>query len=106
MIHGRSLVSGSDYVELNWTHPNFLPERYQVTYKCIMKATATPKFGMKYHVMTNTQYLSSGTTSFRISGLRPSSTWKLILIAVYNRASIDSGITRTGSTLDKATGIK
>ena len=42
-------------------------------------------------------------TSFRLSNLCVRRTWTLILKAVYNPASIDSGITITGPTFTKAT---
>ena len=103
MIRDHSLTSGSDYVKLIWTRPKFPPERYQVTYMCTMKARFTRKYDMENYVTKNTQYLRSGTTSFRISDLRPRSNCTLTLLAVYNWVSIDSGITITGTTLDEAT---
>ena len=94
MIRGYSLASGSDYYEINWNQPRFLPERYQVTcwYNCTMKATSGFKYGMKNYVIISQHYLSSVATSFRISNPHMRSSWMLILLAVYNQASIDSGI--------------
>ena len=103
MIHDLSLFSGSDYVELIWTCPRFPPGSYQVSYMCTVKDRFMLKHDKKNYITKNIQYLSSGTTSFRISDLRPRSKCTLILLAVYNRASIDSGITITGATLDEAT---
>ena len=104
MIRTHSLASGSDYVELNWTHPKFLPERYQLNYVCTMKPPCAPNRDMNHSVTRNAQNLSSDTTSVRVSDLRPSSICMLFLLAVYNPASIDSGIWVTGTTLSKNKG--
>lgn len=106
MIRGHFMASGSDYVELIWTRPKFLPEKYQVTYTCTVMTRFTPNDDKKNRITSNTQYLSSGTTSFRISDLCPRSICTLILLAVYNRASIDSGITITGTTENEGTSKK
>ena len=103
MIRTHSLASGLDYVELNWTHPKFLPERYQLDYMCIVKPTCTPNQEMGQSVTTSEQNLSSDTTSVRISNLHPNSICMLFLLAVYNPASIDSGIVITGTTFDEGT---
>ena len=103
MIRRYSLSFGFGYFEINWTKPRFLPEWYEATHHYICTMKTTPAF--KY-VITNQHYLSSGTTSFRISNLCIRSAWKLILKAVYNPASIDSGISITGPTLSKARGKK
>ena len=106
MIRDHLLASGSDYVQLIWTYPQFVPETYQVTYTCTMISRFTPTYDMKYNITSTTQYLSSDTTSFRISDLRPRSNCTLILLAVYNWASVDSGITITGTTIDEDTSKK
>ena len=103
MIRNHSLASGMDYVELNWTHPKFLPERYQLKYMCTMKRTCAPNHNINQSVMTNAQNLSSNTTSVRVFDLRPSSICMLFLLAVYNPASIDSGIWVFGRTLSEDT---
>ena len=105
MIRGHSLASGSNYLEVNWTQPRFLPEWYQATHRyiCTMKATSEFNYKMKNYVITNHHYLSSGTTSFRLSNLCVRSTWTLLLKAVYNLAGIDSGISITRPKLDIAT---
>ena len=101
MIRNHSLASGMDYVELNWTHPKFLPERYQLKYMCTMKPTCAPNHNINQSVMTNVQSLSSNTTSVRVIDLRRSSICMLFLLAVYNPASIDSGIWVFGTTLSE-----
>ena len=100
MIRHYSVSTGSNYVELKWTYPMFLPERYQMKYMCGMKlkATSTPNLDMKIHLVKSAQSLSRDTTSVRLSDLRPGSICVLILVAVYNPASIDAGITIAGST--------
>ena len=105
MIDAYFLASGSDYIEVIWTPPKYLPKSYvyQIMQTCTLMATSTLKHDMKKDVVTNTKSLSSGTTSVRISDLCPNSTWMLILLAVYNRASIDPGIVAKGTTLDEHT---
>ena len=99
MIRTHSLAFGSDYVKLNWTQPNFLPEIYELNYMCSMRSTCTPNFAMNNSVTTSAQNLSSETTSVTVSDLCPSSICMLFLLAVYNPASIDSGIWIRGTTL-------
>ena len=101
MIRSHSVASGPDYVKLNWTHPKFQPERYKLKHVCTMKPTCTPRNATNQYITTKTQILSSDTTSVTIADLRPSSICMLILLAVYNPASIDSGIAITGTTLDE-----
>ena len=101
MIHAHSVASGSDYVELNWTRPNFQPERYQLKYVCTSKPMCTFSDDINNYIRTQAQNLSSDTTFFTILNLRPCSICMLFLLAVYNPASIDSGLAITGSTLDR-----
>ena len=105
MVHSHSVISGCDYVELSWTHPRFQPEAYQLKYVCTLKPTHTPgpDIHVPNYVMTKTQNLSSDTTCVQISDLRPSSICLLFLLAVYNPASIDTGISIIGTTLDEDT---
>ena len=101
MIYSHSIASGPDYVQLKWSRPNFQPERYQLMHVCTLKPTCTPGHGINNYVMTKMQNLTSNTTSVTIPNLRPSSICILFLSAVYNLASIDSGITTLGTTLDE-----
>lgn len=98
MIHTPSFASGLDYVELNWTRPRFRPEDYQLKYVCTVKRTSTQMGKKKQSNMENATNLGSGATSFRISELRPNSVCIVFMLAVYNPASIDSGIAVTGMT--------
>ena len=99
MIHPYNLVTGLNYLELIWTHPKFLPERYQLKYMCMMRVTSTYKNVTENHMFTNTKNLTSVTTSARMFDLRPRTTCAIILLAVYNPASIDPGIAIMGTTL-------
>ena len=92
MIRTYSIVSGLNYVELNWTHLKFLPQKYQLKYMFTMKARRTSENVKKNCHVTRTKNLCYDTTSARKSDLCPSSNYTLILVAVYNPASIDSGI--------------
>ena len=103
MIHDYSISSGLDYVELNWTHPKFLPERYQLKYVCTMKPTSESKHVKSDYIRKRTTKLSSYTTIYKIADLHPSTICNLILLAVYNPASIDKGIFMTQTTLEHHT---
>ena len=96
MIPSHSVTFGPDYVKLNWTRPKYRPERYQLKKVCTIKPTYTPSNDIMNYVMTKTQNLSS-----EISDLRRSSVCILILLVVYNPASIDTGIDITGATVDE-----
>ena len=105
MIRSHSVTSGTNYVKLKWTHPRFRPERFQLKYVCTMKSTCAPSQDTNHSIMTKTQNLTSRTTLFTIYDLHPSSICILTLLAIYNPASIDKGITLTGTTLDGASKI-
>ena len=97
MIRSHSVESGSDYFEVNWTRPKFLPKRYQLMDVC----TCTHRQDESNYVMKRMQNLSSDCNSVKISDLRPSSICILLLLAVYNPASIDTGIVIIGAVLDE-----
>ena len=100
MIQAHLIANGSDYVELYWNHPKFLPESYKLKYMCALNdpCISSSEDAENSYLMSNIRNLSSDTTSVRISDLRPSSFCTLVLLAVYNPASIDSGIVITGTT--------
>ena len=103
MIRSHSVTSGPNYVQLNWTRPNFQPGRYQLKYVCTLKPTCTPGRDVNNYVLTKAQNLTSNATSVTIHNLCPNSICILFLLAVYNPASIDSGITKLETTLDEDT---
>ena len=102
MIRTYSLATGLDYIELNWTNPKFLPERYQLKYMCTMKGTSKYKDGNINYIVNKTKNISSVTTSVIISDLHPS-ICTVILLAVYNPASTDTGIQFKGVTIGEHT---
>ena len=107
MIRSHSLHSGLDYVELIWILPEHLPEKYilhvHVQHGCTLKPRSVYEQDKNKYVMTNAQYLTPDRTSVRLPNLGPKSVCTLFLLAVYNPASIDSGIATTGTTLDEGT---
>ena len=64
-----------------------------------MNTTSKPSQDSNHSINAKTQNVSSNITSFTISGLLPSSIYLLTLLAVYNPASIDTGIVITATTL-------
>ena len=105
MICNHSLATGSDYIKLKWTRPKFLPEMYllRVQYGSTLKPRCMFKKDKNKYSKTNAQCLASDTTSVTIYDLRPKSVCALLLLAVYNPASIDLGIVITGTTLNEGT---
>ena len=101
MIHSVSPATGLHYLELNWNHPKFLPERYQLKFICTMKYIFKYKNDNENYTLEGTKSLTSNGTSARISNLRPGTVYKVSLLAVYNPASIDSGIAITRTTLNE-----
>ena len=99
MIHTYSAATGLHYLELNWNHPRFLPQRYQLKYMCTMKNMYKYKNVNENYYLEGTKNLTSNTTSARISNVYPGSICTIFLLAVYNPASIDSGIEITKGTL-------
>ena len=101
MIGSHSVSSGLDYVKLNWTHPMFQPETYQLKYVCTLKPKCTPDHDTNNYIMAKTENISVDTTFVTISNLHPSSNCLLFLLARYNPASLDTGIAIFGTTLDE-----
>lgn len=103
MITFHSVSSGMDYIQVHWTLPKYAPERYQLRYSCQSRSTFLCRDGGDY-VTGTMQSLNENfnTTEIKISELHPSSVCKLNLLAVYNPASIDSGIDITATTLPES----
>ena len=105
MIENSSFNSGLDYVQLTWTCPKSIPEKYEINCLCFMPYTRNfqhKEIEIVNHAFTK---ISSSTTSFKIFKLRPNSTCVLKLLAVYNPASTDPGIVVTGTTSAENTGL-
>ena len=88
MIRSHSVDFGPDYVKLNWPHPKFAPVMYQVKYMVTINSTCTSNHGTHNYTMTEAKSLRSEPNSVTL----PSSSCRLNLLAVYNPASIDTGI--------------
>ena len=99
MIPYCFLMVGSDYIELMWRLPLYRPERYELTYLCIIKCTPQPISRIDYIINSTMLNISSHVTNIRIRNLCPNTMCILRLITVYNPASIDSGIVLTSKTL-------
>ena len=98
MIKKLRTISGLDYLEIIWKHPRYLPENYAFAYSCRLKR------GRDDYVTKPSYDLSPKKAFIRVSGLQPDSICKLTLIAVYNPASYDNGITITAATLSEGQG--
>ena len=106
MIHHYSLTRGLRYLELKWIRPKFLPEKYQLKYQCTAgcnKKLLKCKNVEEKYILQETKNLTSNTTLVRISNLQPGTICRLFLLAVYNPASIDSGIAIKRTTLREST---
>ena len=98
MIPTHSFTSGLDYIDFTWERPQYRPERYQLTYLCIIKS-CMPKTPISDFLNVTLAYVSSDTTAISIRDLRPNTICVLKFVAVYNPASSDSGLVITARTL-------
>ena len=85
MICDFQVVTSTTIITLAWSLPKYYPEMYKV-----------------FAICESTNYVGkfirsalSGDTSLNIKGQRSGSSCKLSFFAVYNRASLDSGIKLT-----------
>ena len=92
MISTPTHISGSNYIQLKWTCPNYRPELYEFKYVCVVKNSSGNLSSRKNIIKTKTQFLNFGSCSAKITDLRPRSICVLNLIAIYNPASSDTGI--------------
>ena len=99
MIPSYSVSCGSDYVKLKWAVRHFRPESFEITYSCSVRQVHMAKNEQTHYVNKTIRSISSNATIIKICDLRPSSVCILNLLAVYNPASIDSGIDIIASTL-------
>ena len=97
MINILTPNSGFDYVELLWTQPLYLPFKYKLTFSC----KCTLENVTHNYIVPEGVHLSSNCSSFRVSSLFLESECSLRLLAVYNPASIDPGVTTTVATLGR-----
>ena len=93
MVKNLKTLGGSDYVELTWDRPHYDPTKYEVTYSCKLIGREVD------YISSRTQILDSNLTNYRVHNLPQDTICSLILLAVYNQVSIDSGIAVTAKTL-------
>ena len=86
-------LSGLDFVSLIWSTPEFKPVRYNLEYSCKLQTDGT-EYAKKQRIT-----FSSESTFVSVPNLLPNSSCELTLFAVYNPASIDSGLKVHASTL-------
>ena len=89
-------VPSHNNIKVSWTSPEFQPYFYQVTSSC------------KLICDTRTYYLTelmmdSNVSACTVPNLLPGTTCIIKLIAIYNPASLDPGITLSASTLYAST---
>ena len=97
MIRNWTYSSGLSYVKLTWNHPDYDPERYELHYSCRLQSE------QYYYISSRMNSQKSTSTFARVSGLLPGSHCLLTLVAVYNPASIDPGVTVVTKTLESST---
>ena len=92
MISFDSVNKDTDFIQVIWTAPVYLPYWYQQTTSC--------RFLCRQETYYLTEVLiDSSQTSNLAYGLRPGSVCLIKLIAFYNPASIDPGIVLHSRTL-------
>ena len=95
MIKLEPAVCGSDFVHLKWKIPKYLPDRYRLRYSCKLSMQ------VNHYIQATIENIMCNSIGLKISGLNPQSTCVLTVFAIYNPASIDSGITVILKTLKK-----
>ena len=87
LVKNLRTLRGFDHVALRWDSPQYEPASYEVRYSC--KAV-----GKEVSFISNfTEMLESNATQFLLTNLPQDIRCTLTLIAIYNPASIDTGIT-------------
>lgn len=89
-------VPNANEIKLSWTLPEFLPYYYVQTTACRFLCDRRIYYLME--VM-----LDSYVSSSQITNLQPGSTCIINLIAAYNLASLDPGISLSAQTLSAST---
>ena len=97
MIRFLQPIIASMYVELKWSVPNYFPSSYMLTYSCALKSNKTT------YTASTIENIACCRERINITGLHPGSTCICTLLAIYNQASIDKGISLTVTTPEKAT---
>lgn len=84
-----------DAILIMWIRPKYEPEKYNLAYSCKLKHDVTD------YIPTTSLVLDSRKVHHTIPDLRQDSICTISLLAVYNPASIDSGITIKGKTSEE-----
>ena len=90
-ITDLNLKAGSTFIEIKWSRPPIQPIHYSVSTSC--KATWTNSANT-----IKSEEVPGDRKSTVVTGLYPRSKCEVKFIAVYNPASLDTGIFRTVST--------
>lgn len=91
MIRNVSVTADDDFIHITWSVPKFLPASYQVNVSCRLTHTET-------EYMQVMLALSPFDKMLTVDKLFPESDCVFTLLAIYNPASIDDGITGNIST--------
>ena len=89
MIPDYNLESSMHFVRITWQFPKYKPQMYKLSASC--KQTGVGKYQISIT-------LDSSSTSAEVTGLHPRSVCSINIIAIYNPASIDPGITISATT--------
>ena len=93
MIKTLETTANLNYVRVEWRRPKFEPMYYKLSYSCKLKHDVTDYISKKFILIDSNEF------TYKIRSVFPDSLCKLTLHAVYNLASVDSGITTTGMTI-------
>ena len=88
MIRNVSVTAGDDFIHITWSAPKILPTSYQVYFSCCLIHTGTEYMQVKLEA-------SPFYTMLIVDQLFLGSRCVITLLAIYNPASIDDGITHT-----------
>ena len=95
MVKSISAKADADFIRIKWSAPKFLPDSYQVDVTCRLMPNETE------YILVNLN-ARPFATMLTIDKLFPGSLCVFTLLAIYNPASIDDGITRNIATLNSS----
>lgn len=99
MINHLNSTASDNSITLIWTKPRYFPQYYQVIFSCTWTCHNLIKIKRESMV-------SALATAHTIENLHPASECDFVFSAVYNPASIDSGIAHSSKTLYPSKHIK
>ena len=92
MIQNVNTYSSWKYISVYWNRPTFLPKNYELSYSCKLKHDVID------YISRKSILIDSREITHKVRNLLPDSFCTLTLLAVYNSASVDRGITTSGET--------